>query len=168
MSLYHPRPTLGTKPTIHTKFNLPGRIRVEFSLPSRTKQSFKTECDINVIMARYQATGVIQSLNKGEPRYVDTTGVDYQSAMNTVANARSLFEELPAHIRNRFKNDPVEMLQFAAKGENYEEALKMGLLDPAKAAATAAEKAAKAAKPVSAPSPTQNAAEPPKTPQTQS
>lgn len=77
------------------------------------KQSFKDECDINRIMARYQVTGVLpEQIQPGTPQYVDVTGIDYQTGMQKIAAAQSLFAALPAAVRLRFKNDPGEFLDF--------------------------------------------------------
>lgn len=98
---------------------------------SRTKQSFKQECDINTIMARYRSTGVLPDMAlAAQGRFLDVTGFDYQDAMNTVATAQSLFQELPAEIRHRFKNDPGEFLAFTSDASNREEMARMGLLNP--------------------------------------
>lgn len=107
VTLQHPEPfrtAYGPKLRVQ-QHTTPGR--------SRTKQSFKAECDINAIMKRYLTTGVLQNLAKGEPRYLDCTGADYLNSMNTIAGARSLFEALPAEIRLEFKNDPMRLLEFA-------------------------------------------------------
>lgn len=96
----------------------------------RTRQEFRAECDINVIMRRYQQTGVLEFTNKREAQYADVTGHDYQTAMDLVANARTAFEELPSSIRARFNNDPGELLDFVHDPESYDEAVELGLLKP--------------------------------------
>ena len=118
------------QPFFYTTYNRPSRLRITFVGPGRTKQSFKAECDINNIMKRYQQSGVIQHLKEGEPQFVDATGYDYQSAMQIVAQARSMFEQLPAHTRARFENNPAKLLDFAHDPANIQEAVQMGLVDP--------------------------------------
>lgn len=95
----------------------------------RAKQSFKEESDINRIMSRYQVTGQLPDnlLNQGTPRFIDATGLDYQQAMETVAHAQSLFEQLPSSVRDRFGNDPQRFLEFAEEPENTQELVQMGL-----------------------------------------
>lgn len=114
----------------HTAYSQKPRVQ-KHMIPGegRTKQSFKDECDINVIMRRYQKTGVLPMSQRLEPRYADITGVDFQSAMDLVANARTAFEELPASIRTRFENDPAKLLDFVHDEDNYAEAAELGLLD---------------------------------------
>lgn len=132
------------------------KVRIFFSKQGRTKQSFKDECDINTIMARYQQTGQLPDLlTKNNGQYLDVTGYDYQEAMQLVAGAHSLFAELPSHVRLRFENDPSQFLAFTSDPKNREEMARLGLLradyKPAEPpASTPAEKPAEAPKPPAA------------------
>jgi len=102
---------------------------LETELPyGRTKQSFKDECDINVILRRFLKTGQLDLANRLEPRYGDCTGIEFQNAVNTVAAAKSLFAELPAQLRARFENEPAKFLDFVQDDRNEDEARKLGLL----------------------------------------
>lgn len=103
---------------------------ITFQGPGKTKQSFKDECDINTIMARYQVSGLIDHFNPSQPQYLDCTGADYQLAMQTVASAMSMFQELPSSVRSRFENDPAKFLDFAQNPENLPEMAEMGLARP--------------------------------------
>jgi len=94
-----------------------------------TKQSFKTECDINHIMAKYQRTGVITHLNKHEAQYGFAPALDFQTALQLVAAARDQFADLPSSIRQRFNNDPAEFLAFCENPDNRSEMALMGLLE---------------------------------------
>lgn len=112
------------------------RVSISFEPEGRTHQSFKDECDINVIMGRYLKTGVLpENLNQLEARYLDVTELEYQSAMELVAGAKSLFEQMPSSIRNRFDNDPAKLLAFTQDDNNRLAAAEMGLLAPEKAQA---------------------------------
>jgi len=95
-----------------------------------TKQEFKNECDINVIMAQYQYTGEIPNLNTVQPVYSDCTGLDYMDHMNKIVEANNLFADLPSKIRNRFNNDPALFLDFVHDENNVPELRNMGLLRP--------------------------------------
>lgn len=119
-----------------TAYSVKDRVQTDVSGPSMTKQSFKDECDINVIMARYEKSGamLLSSLEQRDPRYLDTTGFDYHQAMLRVAEANSLFMELPAALRDRFKNDPHELLAFLDDESNRDEAIELGLARPREAA----------------------------------
>lgn len=101
--------------------------------PSRTKQSFAEEANVNTIMARWHRTGVIEHLSKATPRYGDfATADDYQSACNKVLGAEHAFMELPAEIRARMGNNPGNLLLFLADPANLEEAQKLGLVEKSK------------------------------------
>jgi len=117
---------------------------------ARTMQQFKDECDVNVIMARYMATGVLpEDIDAGQRQYLDATGYDFQEAQNLIAGAASLFEQLPSKIRNRMDNDPAKLLAFLHDPANRAEAEEMGLINrapnlPATPLQTAAAQAAAA------------------------
>lgn len=98
--------------------------------PTPTKQSFKRECDINHIMAKFLKTGVITHLNKHEGTYGFAPAIDFQTALTLVAAARDQFADLPGELRARFNNDPAEFLAFCENPDNRSEAALMGLLEP--------------------------------------
>lgn len=104
------------------------RVQLICTTAGRTKQSFKAECDINTIIARFLRTGIMDFAQKNEPRYGDCTGIEFQSAMQTVANAKTLFNELPAALRSRFENEPANFLAFVQDEKNRPEAETLGLL----------------------------------------
>lgn len=97
--------------------------------PTLTEQSFAEECDINFIAERYGLTGTAPQLTK-LPAYGDYEGIfDYQTAMNTLVAAREQFMTLPAKLRARFGNNPQTFLEWSTDDNNYDEAIKLGLLD---------------------------------------
>jgi phage internal scaffolding protein len=114
----------------HPKFRTAymAQFRVSFGTTgdSRTKQSFKNECDVNNILKNYNKTGIMPEGNPGD--YRDLDGTDYQEYMQTVASANSMFEELPSALRKRFKNDPAQLLSFVHDDKNVDEAHQLGLL----------------------------------------
>ncbi len=97
------------------------------TLDARVEQCHKDECDINKIIAKYDRTGVLTHVNNFEARYEDLTGLDYQTMLNTVANANSMFEGLPSEIRNQFANDPAKFISFMDDENNNEQMYEMGL-----------------------------------------
>lgn len=110
-----------------------GRFRVQVDCSATegspgAVQSFKKECDINQIMAKYQRTGMIEWLSRRDPEYLDCTGEAFQEAMFTVIKAREMFAELPSSMRDRFKNDPGELLRFLGDEANRQEAIELGLV----------------------------------------
>lgn len=97
--------------------------------PSRAKQSMKDECDINFIMAKYQKTGLVNHLSRFQGEYGDFPDLtlDFQEAMQALADASEMFETIPASIRKRFNNDPGEFLSFATDPQNQSELQRLGL-----------------------------------------
>lgn len=100
---------------------------------SLTQQQFKDECDINNIMKSYTETGTINHLNRKNHVYDDFSDVkDFKEMNDVVAYAKTMFEELPAKVRSRFKNDPVEFVEFCNDRNNLQEAIELGLADAPK------------------------------------
>ena len=97
------------------------------TLDARTEQCHRDECDINKIIAKYDRTGVLNHVNDFEARYEDLTGLDYQTMLNIVANANSMFEGLPSVIRNQFDNEPQKFISFMDDENNNEQMYEMGL-----------------------------------------
>ena len=97
------------------------------TLDARTEQCHRDDCDITKIIAKYDRTGVLNHVNEFEARYEDLTGLDYQTMLNTVANANSMFEGLPSEIRNQFANDPANFISFMDDENNNEQMYEMGL-----------------------------------------
>lgn len=95
-----------------------------------TRQEFKDECDINNIMLQYMNTGEFFHINETAPQYMDCTGEDFRAAMDYVAGAFTMFEELPSKIRSQFDNDPAAFLDFCSQEKNRPELADMGLLSP--------------------------------------
>ncbi|WNK13589.1 MAG: internal scaffolding protein [Microvirus sp.] len=106
------------------------KVKLHFYQPSKTKQQFKDECDINKIMARYQQTGLIDFVNQNQARYQDCTGADYQEAMQTIAAANSMFQAMPSALRAEFNNSPHEFVEFCENPENAPRLKELGLLRP--------------------------------------
>lgn len=93
----------------------------------RTKQSHKKECDINTIMEKFQSTGVIQHVRHHEAQYMDIGPNDFRAAMEVIATASSMFEELPSKARARFQNSPEKFLEFVQDPENHKNLYELGL-----------------------------------------
>jgi phage internal scaffolding protein len=99
-----------------------------FTSPSRTKQSFRDECDINNILRQFNVTGQLP-IDGVQPQYGDFSGItDYQSALNAVMSAQDSFLALPAKVRARFDNDPALFVDFASDEANRDELKALGLL----------------------------------------
>lgn len=99
-------------------------------LASRTKQSEMDACDIHNILKQYSVQGLQQLIaeNQAKGRYADLPdNIDYQESLNTVMEAQRAFATLPAHVRERFNNDPAKLLEFMSNPDNQDEAIKLGL-----------------------------------------
>lgn len=100
----------------------------EYKFHTLTKQSEKDACDLNLIMARYEKTGVLPDMIRSNPQYGDFSSVpDFLQAQLLVRKANDQFAALDAHVRDRFGNDPAYMLAFCADPANAEEMVKLGL-----------------------------------------
>jgi len=53
---------------------------------------------------------------------------DYLTMQTRIADAQADFMKLPAEIRQRFKNDPAELLRFLENDNNAQEAAELGLI----------------------------------------
>lgn len=96
---------------------------------SLTIQSEAESADITLIMEKYTKTGNIDVHLRQNLQYGDTTTIpDYHTAYNQIAHANELFDTLDAKIRLRFQNDPSKMIDFLHNRENYDEAVKLGLV----------------------------------------
>lgn len=94
------------------------------------KQAFKDECDINTIMSKYQRTGLIEHVQRVQGSYGDFTSVqDYQLSLNQVIEAQDAFDALPSSVRKRFNNEPTQLMAFISDDANYDEAVRLGLIE---------------------------------------
>lgn len=108
---------------------------------SRTKQSFKADCDINNIIRRFDKTGVLTHLNQRQPLYIDASEVmSYRDALNHVIQVEEHFEDLPSAVRAEFDNDPAAYLDWVVHSTPEERsALIMGTPAPSTPAPAPAE-----------------------------
>lgn len=119
---------------IFSRYDRPESVSVDFSGDdgvSRTQQHFKKECDINEILRTFKRTGVIEHVSNGKPIYGDFSAYpDFQEMQDTLVEATRAFEALPARLRDRFANDPRNLVNFVLDENNRSEAEKLGLLTP--------------------------------------
>ena len=107
------------------------RAEYNDNTPTMTDQAGANETDINVIVKRHADTGLWSHVNPNAPQAGDFTqfgdATHFHAARNHIAAATEAFQALPAHVRQRFSNDPAQLLDFVAKEENQEEAIRLGL-----------------------------------------
>lgn len=103
------------------------RVKTDCSEGIGAKQAPAQECDINFIMRRYAKSGQLPAVRVGS--YGDFTGpAELLDARAVVERAEAQFRQLPAEVRDRFKNSPAALLAFVQDKKNFEEARKLGLL----------------------------------------
>lgn len=114
-----------------TYFERPSSAGLDFSeSPTLTEQHHAAENDINVIVQRALRSGIDPSLVRTFGKYADVTSVgDFMSAQMKYREGVEAFEALPSALRERFHNDPAELLTFLADKGNRAEAEKLGLLE---------------------------------------
>ena len=96
---------------------------------SLTRQASKDETDVNQILERYSNGGFV-NVNAAEPFYGDVSEIpDYATALNIVREAQSQFAALPSKLRDRFNNNPQDLINFLEDDKNREEAIKLGLIE---------------------------------------
>lgn len=94
--------------------------------PSMTNKLFGFDTDINNIISGF-TRGMNLSIASQYPGKFFLSADEYQNAVYKLASAKSMFEELPSKLRQRFHNDPKEMLEFLDDTKNDDEAIKLGL-----------------------------------------
>ena len=97
--------------------------------PGLTEQSHKKECDMNYIIRKFQATGLITHAKTHEGKYDDIDSTDFREAMEIVTNANAMFADLPSNIRKRFGNDPTEFMDFVHNPANQDEMMTLGIIE---------------------------------------
>nr|WAE43875.1 MAG: internal scaffolding protein [Microviridae sp.] len=109
------------------------RVQLVCKDPSRTKQSFKKECDINLIMKKYKkvmSSNYLDSYNSVVGgQFGDFSNIiDYRTALDTVGRAESIFMGLPAVVRSQFGNDTAVFLDFVNNPANAHRLAELGLV----------------------------------------
>ena len=106
------------------------RVVISFPQETKTKQSFKEECDINRIVKSFAKTGEFTHLARGTPQYGYASSQSFHEAMNIVTESKSQFEELPSKARSHFENDPAKFLACCEDETRRDELVELGLADP--------------------------------------
>lgn len=103
-------------------------VGITFTEESMTEQCHADEVKIQNIMKKYRDTGVIEHVNQYQGMYSDMINApDFAEAQMQIAEAKSMFETVPAHIRSDFDNDPQKFIAFMQEPENVEAIQEYGL-----------------------------------------
>lgn len=95
---------------------------------SKTDQSYKKSSDINVMMKKFNTTGILPHSNK-TGIFADVSNVktlDEMFKLSTIA--LEAFQELPARVRKLMNNDASKLESFIADADNYDICVEHGLL----------------------------------------
>lgn len=104
------------------------RLEVDCSEGDCCKQSHASECDINVLMSRYETTGVLEHRIDAPPQYGDFSDVpDYAIALQIVIDGQKSFASMEAIVRDRFGNDPARFMDFVENPSNIDEGVRLGI-----------------------------------------
>lgn len=111
------------------------RVSIVSFSPSKTDPSQAKETDVNEIVRRFKKQNAQQfhrwfqqPVNAPE---VDLTGVtDLLGAYEAVRNAEQAFSALPAAVRDKFANSPLELEAWLQDEKNNDEAIELGLKIP--------------------------------------
>ena len=115
------------KHTFRSAYNLGDQDYSEEFTDGITEQHHTDSCDINKILAQFMETGIMPQSKIRDPQYGDVSDHNFQDVQNQLANAKSLFEELPELVKARFNNEPFEFLRFVEDEKNHPELVEMGL-----------------------------------------
>ena len=88
--------------------------------------SFRESCDINNLVARFNA-GDVTALSRAQGAFFDATQLPhtYAEMLNTVINAEQTFNALPLEVREKFDNSYVKWVSMMDDAEQF--ALMMGV-----------------------------------------
>lgn len=82
--------------------------------------SFRESCDINNLVARFNA-GDVSALSRSQGAFFDATLLPhtYAEMLNTVINAEQTFNSLPLEVREKFDNSYVKWLSMMDDAEQF-------------------------------------------------
>ena len=111
-------------------FRLKERMPVQLHCgdESRTKQSFKEDCDINNIVRKF-ADGVMPVTNPVEPQYGDSPTMDLKEALDAVFHAKGEFNALSEDDKSLFDFDQSNYFDFLADPDRFYNEIRAGFGD---------------------------------------
>ena len=97
---------------------------------SLTEQSHKKSCDINNIITAATANPMLLADPAPDRKVFRdfSSGDDYLELQNKLCEARSMFYDLPAELRDHFDHDPAKVIDFVSDPDNAMEAHQIGLI----------------------------------------
>lgn len=93
------------------------------------QRSFAKDADINELVRRFGLLGRVPEPVLDPAYYGDVEDIpDLRTALDRVRDAQERFMALPSKVRARFQNDPAKLSAFVSDEENFDEAVKLGLV----------------------------------------
>lgn len=99
---------------------------------SMTNEADRDGTDLNILIRRMTTQEIRERPPVNPAAYGDATHVfDLQDMLDQTAKARDLFMRLPATVRAKFDNAPAKLYDYLRNEDNYDEAVKLGILERA-------------------------------------
>lgn len=113
--------------TLHPRQKDRRRVSIKKWPKTMTEQHHKADVNAPAIVARYKRTGVWDHVAREAATYVDATkALNYEQAMNAVADYSSQFERLPPNVRAAFDFDPAKFLDASTDPSQAEKLSALG------------------------------------------
>lgn len=121
--------------TVRNRFSDIENTGLDTGSETKVQQQFAEQCDINNVVTRFKKTGLLQStpsrsVSRSGPVFGAYPFNDFQDAYLHIQKVKEQFMALPARVRQRFDNNPANIVRFVEDPANAKEALKLGLLEP--------------------------------------
>lgn len=101
--------------------------KTQFNEPGKTEKSHMKKCDINTIVNQFTKTGLVNHVRTTEPVYEISDPFDLREALDIVHSAEQMFRDLPAKLRKKYNNDPVELAAAVQTQEGIDELAEHGV-----------------------------------------
>lgn len=100
----------------------------------RTQQQFARECNINNIVEQFLGGKDITHINPNEPVFTEVPQIDFTQAALALSAASQRMDQLPSKLREKFGNDPAQLLNYIQDRENnLDEGRELGIYAPEEA-----------------------------------
>ncbi len=117
-----------------TQVDSRGKLRSRFQTvnddESLTVQSDEQNANVNEILRKFKAVGIVDHLNRGEAMFPDISEfTDFADAMRIAKEAEREFDTLPSKIREIFHHDVAEWLDAAHDQEKRDALVAAGIIE---------------------------------------
>lgn len=112
---------------IYSRYNTPKSKGLKCG-KGLTEQHHKDGLAVKSILDKYARTGVAPQPRPDMKIGDFTNTMDFQTAMNYVAQVQNKFSTLPSDVRDHFRNDPARFYNFMSDSKNEAKAIELGIL----------------------------------------